>query len=73
MRKARRDVPTRTLTVSHQIGLNRLRDDAAGTVASSGGINGSRGGGFSLGDVRDDGEERSEGIHWCMCLWVDRC
>ena len=40
---------------------DRLRDDAAGTATSSG-IDGTRGG-FNLGGGRDDGEERSEGIH----------
>jgi hypothetical protein len=45
---------------------DRLGDDAAPTGASTTGINGSRGGGLMLGSVRDDGEERSEGIHCCV-------
>jgi len=45
---------------------DRLRDDATGAATCSS-IDGTRGGGFSLGGVRDDGEERSEGIHLCMC------
>ena len=74
IRKARQDVPTRALTVSHQIGLgrisvkhDRLGDDAARAGACSC-VDGTRGSGFSLGGVRDDGEERSEGIHLCVCV-----
>ena len=41
---------------------DRLRDNAAGIGACSG-IDGTRGGEFNLGGGREDGEERSEGIH----------
>jgi len=68
---------TRALTVSLRVGVEQmfredgkkqdhLGDDAAATGASTTGINGSRGGGLMLGSVRDDGEERSEGIHCCV-------
>ena len=46
---------------------DHLRNDAAARAASSG-INGRRGDGFSLGRVRGEGEERSEGIHCCVCV-----
>ena len=79
---SRRDHPTRMLTVSHQIGLSEywsknhdhLRDNAEGTdaAAACSSIDGSLGGGFSLGGVINDGEERSEGIHWCVYMWVER-
>ena len=53
---------------------DRLGDDAAAAGASSTGINGGRGGGLVLGSVGDDGEERSEGIHCCLCgEWIESC
>ena len=78
---SRQDHPITVLTISHQIGLianigqkhNRLRDDARYRLTTAACIDGSLGGGFSLGGVINDGEERSEGIHWCVCMWVERC
>jgi hypothetical protein len=56
-----------------KIKQDSLRDDAA-APSSSVGINGCRGGGLKLGLVGDDGEERSEGIHSCLCgEWIESC
>ncbi len=54
--------------LSHEGGQKRdhLRNDAATSAASC--INGSRWGGLGLGGVGGDGEEVSEGIHWCDCV-----
>jgi hypothetical protein len=50
-----------------------LRDNAA-APGSSISINGCGGGGLKLGSVRGDGEERSEGIHCCLCGgWLESC
>ena len=70
------------LTVSHQIGLRQilvekhdhLRDDAPTIAAAAGSLDGSLGCGSSLGGVISNGcEERSEGIHWCVCVCVEIC
>jgi hypothetical protein len=50
----------------------RLGNDAAAVASSAAvGINGSGGGGLSLGSVRGNGEERSEEIHWDV--WFVGC
>jgi hypothetical protein len=74
-----RDVRTRALTESHEIGVRRVsRDDGrkrdhlgnnAATTASCSCINGSGWGGLGLGGVGGDGEEVKEEIHWCD--WFD--
>ena len=50
----------------------RLGNDAAAVASSAAvGINGSGGGGLSLGNVRGNGEERSEEIH--CDVWFVGC
>ena len=68
-----RDVWTTALTESHEFGISHdggqkrdhLRNNAA---TSSVCINGNGGDRFGLGGVGGDGEEVSEGIHWCDCV-----